>query len=609
MRFRFSIFIKLILFIIPLVCIPIAVVGYLSVQASVERVNRLVRQEQMAQVQATAEKIDAVFYNGRMDLETLARSPVLADFYLARLFRLEAEAGFNRENLEKLFSDILVRTPYYQRIRFLDGQGRERIHVSREGLPELSADRSGEGFFRETRALGPEGVYFSGLVRCEDHGGYVVYAARPFFTGWREHAGVVVIDVDFDKIIEIIRAIQVGEGGYSFLIDQEGRTLVHPRYEPYTFGLGDYPDASLRDMVRSMLSGGSGWQTYTFQGEEKVAGFAPVGSMGWSLAVTVPIREFGREAHALQAQVLNLVLFTVLITLAGMFALSYHLLRPVRRLVAATNRAAGGDLNQEIPVTSHDELGDLTRSFNHMLTDLARIQQELVRSEKLIALGRLSAGVAHEIRNPLNAMKGAMVHLRQKRPDEPLIQEITGLVTEEIDRLDRLVAEFLYFSKQAPPRMEPTDLNTVILGVQVLLVHQVSRKGVRFENRLDEDLPPVPLDAHQMEQALLNLAINALDAVRPGGEIRFTSGMRMEGGLRFVRVEVEDDGAGIGPEDLPNVFDPFFTTKEEGTGLGLPLSLGIVEGHGGTLELESIPGEGTRATIRIPLDGPAVERR
>jgi len=603
LRFRFSIFVKLVLFIIPLVCIPIAVVGYLSVQASVERVNRLVRQEQMAQVQATAERIDAVFYNGRMDLETLARSPVLAEFYLARLFRLEAEAGFNRENLEKLFADILARTPYYHRIRFLDRQGRERIHVSREGPVGPSADRSGDVFFLEARGLGPEEVFFSGLVRSEDHGGYVVYAARPFFTGWREYAGVVVIDVDFEKIIEIIRAIQVGEGGYSFLIDQEGRTLVHPRYDPYAFGIGDYPDASLRDMVRSMLSGGSGWQTYTFQEEEKVAGFAPVRSMGWSLAVTVPIREFARESHDLQSRVLNLVLMTVLVTLAGVFALSYHLLRPVRRLVAATNRAAGGDLNQEIPISSHDELGDLTRSFNRMLTDLARIQQELVRSEKLIALGRLSAGVAHEIRNPLNAMKGAMVHLRQKRPDEPLIQEIAGLVTEEIDRLDRLVAEFLYFSKQAPPRLSPTDLNLVILGAQALLIHQASRKGVRFENRLDEGLPPVPLDAHQMEQALLNLAINAMDAVPPGGEVRFTSGVKEEGGARFAAIEVVDKGVGIGPEDLPNVFDPFFTTKEEGTGLGLPLSLGIVEAHGGSLEIESRPGEGTRATIRLPLDG------
>ena len=136
--------------------------------------------------------------------------------------------------------------------------------------------------------------------------------------------------------------------------------------------------------------------------------------MNWSIAVTIPIDEYSSEARAIRTQVIQLVVVTLIITLLGAFVLSYHLLRPVRRLVNATNRLAGGDLNQEIPVKSSDELGDLTRSFNRMINNLSRIQKELVRSEKLISLGRMSAGVAHEIRNPLNAMKGAMVHLGQK---------------------------------------------------------------------------------------------------------------------------------------------------------------------------------------------------
>jgi signal transduction histidine kinase len=200
-------------------------------------------------------------------------------------------------------------------------------------------------------------------------------------------------------------------------------------------------------------------------------------------------------------------------------------------------------------------------------------------------------------------MKGAMVHLQQKWKHEPQIQEITRLVTEEIDRLDRVVAEFLYFSKQAPPRLEPMEVNRVILGAQALLVHEALSKGITFHNRLDADLPLVSLDAHQMEQVLLNLIINAMDALGENGEIGFTSVMTEKDGAREVWVEVEDHGEGISPENLPNVFDPFFTTKEDGTGLGLPLSLGIVEGHGGVLELESDAGEGTRARIRLPLSG------
>jgi two-component system NtrC family sensor kinase len=146
-------------------------------------------------------------------------------------------------------------------------------------------------------------------------------------------------------------------------------------------------------------------------------------------------------------------------------------------LVTATNRMAAGDLNQMIPVKSSDELGDLTRSFNRMVLNLSRIQKELVRSEKLISLGRLSAGVAHEIRNPLNAMKGAMVHLGQKWGHEPLIRQYTQLVAEEIDRLDRVVSEFLYFSKQAPPKLETADINGVILGTEELLAGEAAKEG------------------------------------------------------------------------------------------------------------------------------------
>ncbi|MFH1034936.1 MAG: cache domain-containing protein [Pseudomonadota bacterium] len=607
MRVRISIVIKLLLFIIPLVCVPIALVGYFSIQASEERVNRLVRQEQMVQVDATAQKINAVFQKCRADLGTIAASPVLEDFHLARLFRLQAEAEFNLENLEKLFRDILARTPEYARIRFLNRQGGEIIDVGRGESKAKQADSGQADYFLKASALGPQDIHLSGPVKSAGDGSWLVYSAKPFFTGWRELAGVVVIDLDFGKISQIVRAIHVGQEGYSFLVDHAGKVLAHPAYAPYRMGLDTIDDPALRQMLGDMIAGRTGWTVYSFEGQRKVAAYAPIPTMGWSLAVTIPMEEFGREAGVIRGKVIQVVVFALIATLLGVSILSYNLLRPVRRLVAATQRMAAGDLDQEIPVRSRDELGDLTRSFNLMVSNLSRIQQELVRSEKLISLGRLSAGVAHEIRNPLNAMKGAMVHLQQRWASEPLIQQYTQLVSEEIDRLNRVVTDFLYFAKQSPPKLEAVDLNEIILGTQRLLADEAAQGHVSFRNYLDPALPEVWLDTHQLEQVLLNLIINAMEAMGDqGGEISFATSLLTQDGPSQARVVLEDDGPGISQENLPNVLDPFFTTKEDGTGLGLPLSLGIMEGHGGSLSLGSRPGGGTKITLILPLGRPGM---
>ena len=212
MRFRISIFSKLLMFIIPMVCLPVAVVGYSSFQASVERVNRLVRQEQMVQVEAAANKINDIFYNCRVDLGMISRSPILAEFHLARLFRLQAEAEFDRDNLTKLFKDILTRTPYYYGIRVLNEQGDHLISVGGAGTAKPLEDQGRKLFFGRPASTRPLDVYFSGLVYCPDRDGYIVHCSKAFFTGWQEFAGVVVIDVDFKKIAQFLREHPCGRG-------------------------------------------------------------------------------------------------------------------------------------------------------------------------------------------------------------------------------------------------------------------------------------------------------------------------------------------------------------------------------------------------------------
>ena len=608
MKVRFSISLKLLLFILPLICLPIATVGYFSFQASVDRVDRLVRHEQMVQVKATAGEINDIFYYCRMDLETISDLPLLEDYFQALVFRLAAEAEFNHDNIVRLFTDFIGRTAYYRQIRFIGRNGRELIKVNRDGPVKNLSDRLSKDFFQKARDAEKGATHVSEIVRPDPGSGLTIHWAKAIFSGWREFAGVVVIDLDYTRIIEKVGQIQMEERGYAFLIDDAGRLIAHPRFEPFSLHLGNYPHQSLKTMVAEMMTGASEWRSYTFEDEEKVAAFAPIPTMNWSLAVTIPTVAYRKEALAIRERVIQAVVLTLLFAVAGVTLLGYYMFRPVRTLAEATKRIAGGDLTQEIPIQSSDELGDLTQSFNRMVKNLARIQAELVHSEKLISLGRLSAGVAHEIRNPLNAMKGGMVHLRRRRADDPLVQEYTRLVSEEIDRLNTFVTDFLYFARESKPNPVPPDINRLILSTRHLFEERAKEKGIRFHNQFAENLPLLPMDPYQVEQVLVNVVINAMDALPDGGDITFSSrllnrpGSPGKGPSRLFRLTVTDNGTGIPAGDLQNVFDPFFSTKEDGTGLGLPLSLGIVENHGGRIRITSQAGIGTSVIVEWPVE-------
>jgi signal transduction histidine kinase len=219
-------------------------------------------------------------------------------------------------------------------------------------------------------------------------------------------------------------------------------------------------------------------------------------------------------------------------------------------------------------------------------------------------MGRLSAGVAHEVRNPLNAMKGAVALLQKSRIEDPLVLEYSQLILREITRLNKFVTEFLYFAKQSSPNRVPVNVNEFLNNTLSLIEEEFKVKGVGLNTQLELPLPRIPLDPHQMEQVLLNIFFNALHAMPNGGQLNVSTSLTNSEPPYISRprliIRIEDNGVGIPEEHLNNIFDPFFSTKETGTGLGLPISLGIVEGHDGRLEIMSREGMGT--TVIIELD-------
>jgi two-component system NtrC family sensor kinase len=227
------------------------------------------------------------------------------------------------------------------------------------------------------------------------------------------------------------------------------------------------------------------------------------------------------------------------------------------------------------------------------------MQARVARAEKLASLGQLAAGVAHEINNPLTSiLLNAHLVLESRPPGDPAAEKVR-LIAEETARCSRIVKGLLEFARQAPPERSPVDLNDLLERTAALLAGQAGESGIRIESRLDRSLPLLDLDPAQVQQVLWNLVLNACEAMPAGGTVTIES-RRSADGLA-AEVVVLDTGVGIPPENLGRVFDPFFTTKKAGTGLGLAVSYGLVEQHGGSIEVQSEAGRGSTFTIKWPL--------
>jgi len=233
------------------------------------------------------------------------------------------------------------------------------------------------------------------------------------------------------------------------------------------------------------------------------------------------------------------------------------------------------------------------------LGELRRLQEQVRRNERLSALGNLAAGVAHEIRNPLSSIKGFATYLAGKVQGQD--REAARAMVQETDRLNRVVSELLEFARPGEAMLRDRDLGEVVDRALRLVRADVEAKGVTVDFVRDASLPPVPLDAERLTQALLNLFINAVQAMEPGGVLRIATALDAEAGV--VALRIEDTGNGMPPDVLKEIFNPYFTTKGTGTGLGLAVVHRIVEAHGADIKVESTVGRGSAFTILLPLSG------
>lgn len=304
--------------------------------------------------------------------------------------------------------------------------------------------------------------------------------------------------------------------------------------------------------------------------------------------------------------------FLVMIVAIGLF-FRRLVHRPIRGLVNATRKVAQGNFDYHIPISSRDEIGQLALSFNNMTGHLKDKQHQLVRSEKLASLGKLTAGIAHELNNPLTRVLAYSKLLAGDAPDGSELKKDLEVIVAETMRIREIIKELLGFARAEEPERKILDINQVITETVSLLKYEAALHEVAVKVHLDSKLPPIKAAPGQMKQVFINIIVNACQATKPGGSLTITS--KLDGQGKFIVIDFTDTGYGIDVEHLNRIFDPFFSTKEQrmeveegsglrtGTGLGLAVSYGIIEMHGGTIEVKSEVGKGSTFTVKLPVVG------
>ncbi len=247
------------------------------------------------------------------------------------------------------------------------------------------------------------------------------------------------------------------------------------------------------------------------------------------------------------------------------------------------------------------------------ITALKRLEQQIRRSDRLASLGTLSAGMAHEIKNPLVSIKTFAQLLPERYQDSDFRETFSNLIGHEIDRIDSLVNQLLRFARPTKPHLQPMHIHEILEKSLLLVGHRLYQKDIKLTRSWEANVDTIRADGDQLEQVFLNFFINAMDAMKNGGELNISTQIRTDEqwispltqsngeAYEIIRITIRDNGEGISSEDLPHVFDPFFTTKDYGTGLGLSVVHGIIQEHGGQIEVESEVKKGTAFHILLPL--------
>jgi two-component system NtrC family sensor kinase len=436
--------------------------------------------------------------------------------------------------------------------------------------------------------------------------------------------GVLKELVDLTYISELISESKLGETGELFIVDPQGEFVLHHRLiELLKKGTSKVPY-----FQKSQFEPTNTWVYKGYKGSEVLGSWKWIPSLRCYLIAEQNTEEAFYPIAVLFKKAFAIFIISTFLILGISFWVIGRVTGPVKSLSETVTSFANGHFGKTVSTSREDEIGTLIAGFNAMVEKLKKAytdlegkveasnkeleiayqmlkqrQEQLIRSEKMAALGQLSAGIAHEIRNPLTSIKIFIQSLEKEIDLDENQEEDFRIIMKEIDRINENITRFLNFARPEEPLFQAINTSALVKDTVSLLAAKLKNSGIRLDISLPDEHPPVEGDPKQLGQVFLNLLLNAVEAMPQGGTLTISSDVKVnpDSHQEFFQLMIKDTGHGIPEKDRPYLFDPFFTTKAGGTGLGLSIVYSIIQKHNGRIEVESELGKGSSFILSLPI--------
>lgn len=430
---------------------------------------------------------------------------------------------------------------------------------------------------------------------------------------------VRINDIDqFDKkkLQSFVEEKSAGKSLVVLVVDKNGKLLAHPDKTKASLGFSLKAYEPVRKAL--LMQSGSGQFPPDEFGQISVGAYLPIKKFGGAIIVEEPLDSAFFQLRQLETNSLLFIIAGIILTVFTGLFLAQSIESPVHKLTMGTEAVTSGNLSQKIEVDSIDELGTLAHAFNKMTQELKDSQERLILSEKLASLGTMAAGMAHEIKNPLVSLRTFSQLLQQKWEDKEFREKFNQIVPTEIERINKIAESLLKFGRPMKSEMSKVNINSILEEILLLFESECKKNNVKVSSKFAV-IPEIVGDSQQLSQAFVNILLNAIQAMEKGGELIVKTDVgemvylgssekdlvkkdaSKQTPIKSVFIEITDTGPGIAPENLKSLFDPFFTTKAKGTGMGLPITLRIIEEHKGSIKVKSEVGKGTTFLITLPM--------
>jgi two-component system, NtrC family, sensor kinase len=635
---------KLLVVVLPLVTIPIfvvgGVIGYISYKQAYLGITQTSKDDLRHMADFTIDLLNShyqqfqvykqdktqIFNLELATLTNMAYNIVEAEQHQFKAGKLDMTTARNAAKLA--LKKVNVGETGY--IYVMTSKGLLQAHIAREGESVFDEqDENGRYFIREMcenalKSKPGEVLYITYPWRNAALGDKVprnkVVAYR-YFRDWdwiiatggylEETADDTAFERrSFASLKEKIKSKQVGKTGYIFCMDGKGNFTVHPTGEGKNFY--DATDSEGFHFIREMCQNRSGWIRYPWRNvgdsapRMKIVRYEYFKPWDWIVAVGSYEDEFYQEANEIKGRIVEsifvLTLLVCLVASAFVFIASKVLTDPINHMIEVIRKVKKGRLDEQMEVDAGDELGELAGAFNRMTAMIKRnkeMEANLAQQGKMASLGVLSSGVAHEINNPLGVILGYASYLEGKIPEDDPSHRFIHEIKRESKRCKKIVQDLLSYARTPKPSPEETEINMLLDQIVDFAANHTDMYHVSVVKDFAPGLPLIPVDGDQMRQVAINLILNAGAAMEAGGRLVVRTYLCDDG---YVCIDFSDNGAGIPADNLERIFEPFFTTKAKGTGLGLAITKQIVEQHQGKIGIVSEVGEGTTVTVRLPLE-------